>query len=137
MEKHKNYQKKYGNPDTVEKRIRKTLSHLLKLVPELTLPVDLETEIIKPLGRADFNTRRQAFLLWEIQNAFLEQMTSIFLKVAALYCAEHCEDDVLDYWGSAMDRMLTDIYLVFYQPSTESFLDRYRLRTRSAHYGTP
>lgn len=128
--------KKHKSSSPAEQHVRKTMSRICKLVPRFPLPVDLEAEILGPLSTADFYTRRQAMLMWDINSVLLQQITSITLTGTAAYLAEHDEDAIIDYWASAMDRMLTDIYHVFTQSSAESFLGRYRLITGLAKYGT-
>jgi len=119
-----------------EQQVRKTMTLICKLVPDLTLPVDLEVEIFEPLRNVDWYTRRQAFSLWDIYTVLLEQLTAGSFKAVACFLDEQDEDMALDYWGSVMDRMLTDIYLVFTQSPLDSFLERYRYKTGETTYGS-
>ena len=118
-----------------EQQVRTTMSLICKLVPDFTLPIDIEAEIFEPLRKVNRYTRRQAFTLWDIYRVLLEQLTASYLKTAAFYLARQDEDLALDYWCSAIDKLLTDIYFVFTQSSLDSFLERYRYRTGRTTYG--
>ena len=113
-----------------EREIRNTLSKICTLVPGFVLPVDLQEDIFGPLGKTDFYTRRQALLLWDIYCIILEKITSCALIVNAKYLEEQNEEAVMDYWASAMDRILTNLYMVFTQSSIESFLEHFREKQR-------
>ncbi len=129
-------QSKHKNSYPEEQQVRKTLFKICDLIPHFTSPVNLEAKILKPLSTVDFYTRRQALLFWEIYNVLLCQITSVALKGTAQYLTEYDEDNVMDYWASAMDRMLTDIYYTFTQSSIESFLEKYRNQTGKSTNGS-
>ena len=129
-------QSKYKNCYPEEQQVRKTIFQICELVPHFTSPVNLETEIFKPLSTVDFYTRRQALLFGDIYSVLLRQITSIALTGMARYLVEYDEDDVMEYWASAMDRMLTDIYYTFTQSSIESFLERYSHQTGKSANGS-
>lgn len=136
MKKSKRNEKKQRMFYPEEQQVRNTLSLICKLVPDFTVPVNLEAEIFEPLRTVDWYTRRQAFTLWDIYIVLLEQLTANSFKAAAFFLTNQDEDMALDYWGSVIDRLLNDIYVVFTQSSLDSFLERYRYQTGKTTYGS-
>lgn len=122
-------------PEEIE--IRKFLKLLGKIVPEGGKNRWLEAKLFRPLRTADFYTRRQSLLIWEIYRIVLRQITDTAIRAAIRYLDANDEEEVMDYWASSLDRTLSDLYRVFNQSSIESFLERFRNHSnRMVPYGT-
>lgn len=111
---------------TEEQELRKLLELLCTLVPELERPGWLEAELLLPLRNADFYTRRQSLLIWDIYRIVLSQITETAMRAAIRYLQTGDEEEVMDHWASSLDRTLTDLYRVFTMSSLESFLERFQ-----------
>lgn len=117
-----------------EQELRQFLKLLGMLVPKLQKSGRLETELLHPLSNADFYTRRQSLLLWDIYRIVLDQITETALRASIRYLQTSDEDEVMDFWASSLDRTLTELYRVFTMSSLESFLERFQEHHRSYHY---